>query len=158
MKNYYLKTEINWSELTKSQYDELETKGEVKIGDTTYKKAPLIAAGWNGFKYVEMYEVTENNVVNGFIPIGVEIDTNIFDGSRVGVNKMTIPFGVMYYVRIVLSDLEVYANCRFYPSIEDAIDYFNKVKDFVERCQLPESTGFKFEEQPVEEPKEEKKD
>ena len=151
MKNYYLKTEINWSELTKSQYDELEAKGEVKIGDTTYKNATLIAAGWNGTKYVEMYEVTENSVVNGFVPTGVEIDTNTFDGSRVGVNKMNIPFGVMYYVRIVLSELEVYANCRFYPNVDDAIDYFNKVKDFVEKCQLPSSTGFKFEEQPKDE-------
>lgn len=154
MKNYYLKTEINWNELTKSQYDELETKGEVSIGNVTYKKAPLIATGWNGTKYVEMYEVTDNSVVNGFIPTGVEVDTGKFDGCRVGVNRMTIPFGVMYYVRIVLSELEVYANCRFYPNVEDAIDYFNKVRDFVEKCYLPNGNEFKFEEQPKEEEKE----
>ena len=129
-KKYYLRNELVWTGLTDDQIMSLQESGTVKHNSKDISFAPRIAMCSTNNGFVEMYEITPesvflNSILEGVTQFAGEI------GNSVGMATFTMPVNVLYAVRAVVSPINLYANNRFFPNIEDAIDYYKKVKDFL---------------------------
>lgn len=130
-KKYYLHNDLVWKGLTEEQMTEFKEKEQVEIDGVVYTAAPRLNYSGNNRGTVEIYEVSDNNVLFGNILVGVSTLTGD-EGHRVGINSVTMPVSTIYFVRVMVSASERYCNNRFFPDIVDAIEYFDKIRDFIE--------------------------
>lgn len=142
-KNYYLRNELSWQELTDDQIFSLQEKKQIEINGKHLGFSPRVASFRNEDGFVEMFEVSNTNVFLNSILNGV-IYTSGEVGNAVGMPTITIPMNVVYAVRAVVSPVNYYFNNRFFPNIDDAIDYYNKLRAFIiekqnDRKQIEES-------------------
>lgn len=112
-------TKLNGIELTKGQMTSLRKEGwcEDNEGNEFYR-APELAR----FKSKDgNSEVAVRQIVFGMNTIGNKMITGAegFDG------------GAVYKVEVILMSVIVEQNCKIFTELEEAIDYYNKVKAFV---------------------------
>jgi hypothetical protein len=130
LKKYYLRNELVWRKLTEDEMAAFREKGVVEIEGREYSASPRISYFQNDNGAVEMYEVSDANIFGDSILNGV-ITPSGETGRNIGLNNLTMPLNVTYAVQALVSPNSYYVNNRFYTNIEDAIDYYRKIKDFV---------------------------
>ena len=130
LKKYYLRNELAWHNLTEDQIISLQENGYVESNGKKIGFAPRIAMFKSEGGFVEMYEISPESVFINSILDGITMSSGEV-GKTVGMTTFTMPVNVLYVVRAVVSQTNYYFNNRFFPNIEDAIEYYNKIKTFV---------------------------
>lgn len=130
LKKYYLRNELTWHNLTEDQTISMQENGYVENNEKKIGFAPRVAMFRSEGGFVEMYEVSPENVFINSILDGVTVSSGGV-GRTVGMTTFTMPINVVYAVRAVVSSMNYYSNNRFFPDIEDAIAYYNNIKGFI---------------------------
>ena len=144
-KKYYLRNEFVWNGLTEDQIISLQEKGTVEYNGKNIGFAPRITMFKNDDGFVEMFEITNDSVFLNAVLEGVTVSSGEM-GRTIGIPTFTVPVNVVYAVRAVVSQMNAYSNNRFFPNIEDAIDYYNKIRGFI----IQKHKDKKTDETPVE--------